>query len=193
MALRDSPEVKILEFSQQDIFSRNLIWVSSSSREESARGGFSFQVSDGVHLAEMKRFIIEMRRLDINLELNAKFKCYPNEKTKITKFDFWGETNDKAGFQILFSHLSELRAFMKSLNRLGIVQLIFRSIDGPKMATYWTNMAMKSLILPSGILLMAIFGSIQLETFPNGQQWIFSHFQHRRGRHELLTDHSIFK
>ena len=107
LALRDSPEVKILEFSQQDIFSRNLIWVSSSSREESARGGFSFQVSDGVHLAEMKRFIIEMRRLDINLELNAKFKCYPNEKTKITKFDFWGETNDKADFQIIFdSHWS---------------------------------------------------------------------------------------
>ena len=100
LALRDSPEVKILEFSQQDIFSRNLIWVSSSSREESARGGFSFQVSDGVHLAEMKRFIIEMRRLDINLELNAIFKCYPNEKTKITKFDFWGETIDKADFQI---------------------------------------------------------------------------------------------
>ena len=106
MALRDSPEVKILEFSQQDIFSRNLIWVSSSSREESARGGFSFQVSDGVHLAEMKRFIIEMRRLDINLELNAKFKCYPNEKTKITKFDFWGETNDKASFQIIRSYWS---------------------------------------------------------------------------------------
>ena len=61
------------------------------------------------------------------------------------------------------------------------------------MEIFWTKMAMKSLTLLSGILLMEIFGSTQLETFPNGQQWIFSHFQHRLDPPELLTDHFIFK
>ena len=69
--------------------------MSSKRKEGSlARGGCKFQVFDGEFHDTMRQFVIELRRLEIKLKLNAKFTCHPAEKIQISEADFWATTND---------------------------------------------------------------------------------------------------
>ena len=95
LAFKRAPDRKIHRFTQQDIDNEKLVFVASSAHTDNQRGGFNFEVSDGVHTSDRARFEIELRKLEITLTTSGKFKAHPGEIVPITESDLWASTNDR--------------------------------------------------------------------------------------------------
>ncbi|XP_072408895.1 chondroitin sulfate proteoglycan 4-like [Chiloscyllium punctatum] len=90
VALKSSSEDRILEFTQEQINSGQIIFVHNGSLS----GGFSFEVSDGVNSAAAQLFTVNARHLNILIETKEPLIIYPGTRQPITSQYLKATTSD---------------------------------------------------------------------------------------------------
>ncbi|KAE8636342.1 hypothetical protein XENTR_v10002945 [Xenopus tropicalis] len=95
LALKSYPNKSILNFTQQHIDDKHLVFVHSGSMS----GGFNFQVTDGLNFAPRQIFSITARTLVINLEANKGLDVFPGTRRAITSDHLKAVTNDESNMK----------------------------------------------------------------------------------------------
>ncbi|XP_048398183.1 chondroitin sulfate proteoglycan 4 [Stegostoma tigrinum] len=90
LALKTSPNKRILNFTQDHINKQQLLFVHNGAMS----GGFSFQVTDGLNYAPRQIFSITAGALVINMEKNNGLRVFPGTLKRIKSADLKATTND---------------------------------------------------------------------------------------------------
>ncbi|XP_072228140.1 chondroitin sulfate proteoglycan 4-like [Leuresthes tenuis] len=90
LALKSAPSRHILNFTQNHIQSRQLVFVHSGALS----GGFHFQVNDGVNFAPRQIFSTTAYSVVLALERNHPMEVYPGSVTPISKEELQVVTNN---------------------------------------------------------------------------------------------------
>ncbi|XP_027880417.1 chondroitin sulfate proteoglycan 4-like isoform X2 [Xiphophorus couchianus] len=90
LALKSAPSRHILNFTQNHIQSRMLVFVHSGALS----GGFHFQVNDGVNFAPRQIFSTTAYALVLTLEKNHPMEVYPGSVTPISEQELQVVTNN---------------------------------------------------------------------------------------------------
>uniref|UniRef100_A0A3Q1JHZ1 Laminin G domain-containing protein n=1 Tax=Anabas testudineus TaxID=64144 RepID=A0A3Q1JHZ1_ANATE len=98
LALKESPEESILNFTQAQINKGEVIFVHEG--EES--GGFSFTVTDGEHTSPLYRFVITARPLTITMVTQEELVVFPGTRQLITSANL-GAVTSEDGNEISYS------------------------------------------------------------------------------------------
>uniref|UniRef100_A0A3B4ZZG5 Chondroitin sulfate proteoglycan 4-like n=1 Tax=Stegastes partitus TaxID=144197 RepID=A0A3B4ZZG5_9TELE len=95
LALKSAPSRHILNFTQNHIQSRQLVFVHSGA----LLGGFHFQVNDGVNFASRQIFSTTAQSLVLTLQRNHPMEVYPGSVTPITEQELQVVTNNISDFR----------------------------------------------------------------------------------------------
>uniref|UniRef100_A0A1A8AT04 Laminin G domain-containing protein n=1 Tax=Nothobranchius furzeri TaxID=105023 RepID=A0A1A8AT04_NOTFU len=95
LALKSAPSRHILNFTQNHIQSRKLVFVHNGALS----GGFHFQVNDGVNVAPRQIFSTTAHALVLTLQRNRPMEVYPGSVTPISQQDL----------QVVTNNISEIR------------------------------------------------------------------------------------
>ncbi|XP_061590352.1 chondroitin sulfate proteoglycan 4-like [Cololabis saira] len=95
LALKNAPSRHILNFTQDHVLSRQLVFVHSGA----LLGGFHFQVNDGVNFAPRQIFSTTAHSLVLTLQRNHPLVVYPGSVTPISKQDLQVVTNNVSDIQ----------------------------------------------------------------------------------------------
>ncbi|KAF7662860.1 hypothetical protein LDENG_00225110, partial [Lucifuga dentata] len=98
VALKESPEESILNFTQAQVNSGEVIFIHEG--EES--GGFSFTVTDGEHTSPLYQFVVTARPLTITMETQEELMVFPGTRQRITSAILGAVTNED-GNEISYS------------------------------------------------------------------------------------------
>uniref|UniRef100_A0A667XL26 Chondroitin sulfate proteoglycan 4 n=1 Tax=Myripristis murdjan TaxID=586833 RepID=A0A667XL26_9TELE len=98
VALKESPEESILNFTQAHINNGEVIFIHEG--EES--GGFSFTVTDGEHTSPLYQFVVTARPLTITMETQEELMVFPGTRQPITSANLGAVTNED-GNEISYS------------------------------------------------------------------------------------------
>ncbi|GCC20476.1 hypothetical protein chiPu_0019036 [Chiloscyllium punctatum] len=90
LALKISPNKRILNFTQDHINKQQLLFVHNGAMS----GGFNFQVTDGLNFAPRQIFSITAGALVINMEENNGLRVFPGTLKRIKSEDLKAITND---------------------------------------------------------------------------------------------------
>ncbi|KAE8276925.1 Chondroitin sulfate proteoglycan 4 Chondroitin sulfate proteoglycan NG2 Proteoglycan AN2 Precursor [Larimichthys crocea] len=98
VALKESPEDEVLNFTQAQINKGEVIFIHEG--EES--GGFSFTVTDGEHTSPLYRFVVTARPLTITMVTQEELMVFPGTRKPITSANLGAVTNED-GNEISYS------------------------------------------------------------------------------------------
>ncbi|XP_068579797.1 chondroitin sulfate proteoglycan 4 [Cebidichthys violaceus] len=98
VALKEAPEVGILNFTQAHINKGEVIFIHEG--EES--GGFGFTVTDGEHTSPLYRFVVTARPLTITMVTQEELMVFPGTRQSITSANLGAVTNED-GNEISYS------------------------------------------------------------------------------------------
>ncbi|TDH01911.1 hypothetical protein EPR50_G00167550 [Perca flavescens] len=90
LALKSAPSRHILNFTQNHIETRQLMFVHSGA----SSGGFHFQVNDGVNFTPRQIFSTTAYSLVLTLQRNHPMEVYPGSVTPISDLELQATTND---------------------------------------------------------------------------------------------------
>ncbi|KAK5878703.1 hypothetical protein CesoFtcFv8_024089 [Champsocephalus esox] len=90
LALKSAPSRHILNFTQNHIQTRQLMFVHSGALS----GGFHFQVNDGVNVAPRQIFSTAAHSLVLTLKRNHPLQVSPGSVTQVSELELQAVTND---------------------------------------------------------------------------------------------------
>ncbi|XP_046889866.1 chondroitin sulfate proteoglycan 4 isoform X1 [Hypomesus transpacificus] len=98
VALKESPEESLLNFTQAQITNGEVIFL----HEGLDSGGFSFTVTDGEHTSPLYRFVVTARERTITMETQEELMVFPGTRQLISSANLGAVTNED-GHEISYS------------------------------------------------------------------------------------------